>query len=339
MRIKIDEILKIEEIEEHFKKFKESKILIIGDVILDHFIFGEVERISPEAPVPVVEVKREYYMIGGSGNVALNIKKMGGNVFLISSIGKDANGKILKKLLKNEKIDNFLIERNLPTILKTRIIARTQQLVRIDREKIMTLNKKEVDRIKRIISEKMEEFDCVVVSDYGKGFITGEIMDFLKKFDKKIIVDPKPDHFSFYKNVFCITPNQTEAHLGIGKIKVNDFKEILETGIEIVKKLNCKNLIITLGKNGMLVFLNGKKIYHIPSVAKDVYDVTGAGDTVCGIFSLCISVNGDVLKSAIISNFAAGIVVGKIGTATTDQKEFIDFFEKNCDNFYIEEIR
>lgn len=339
MKIELKKILDIEKIKENFKKYNSSKILVIGDIILDHFVFGEVERISPEAPVPIVEVKKEYFTLGGCGNVALNIKNMGGNVFLISSIGKDENGKILKDLIEKEKIENFLIERETPTIIKTRVIARTQQVARIDREKIENLNERESRKIKKIIIEKIREFECIVVSDYGKGFITKGLIGFLKKFDKKIIVDPKPKHFSFYKNVFCITPNLNEAITGIGKIHVEKFQDIVKAGLDIIKKLKCKNLIITLGKNGMLVYEDKKNIYHLPAVAKDVFDVTGAGDTVCSIFSLNLSISNDVVESAIISNFAAGIVVGKIGTATTDQKEFTDFFEKNYQNFYIEKIK
>ncbi|MCM8804498.1 MAG: PfkB family carbohydrate kinase [Candidatus Omnitrophica bacterium] len=339
MKIELKKILNIEKVKENFKRYSSSRILVIGDIILDHFIFGDVERISPEAPVPVIEVKKEYFTLGGAGNVTLNIKNMNGNVFLVSSIGKDGNGKILKELIEKEKIEYFLIERDIPTIIKTRVIARTQQIVRIDKEEIKNLNKKEIKNLKEIISEKVKEIESIVVSDYGKGFISKEIMYFLKKFNKRVIVDPKPEHFPFYKNVFCITPNKIEAHLGIGKIKIKNFNDIIRVGEEIIKKLKCENLLITLGKDGMVLYQNNKNIYHIPSVAKDVYDVTGAGDTVCGIFSLCLSVNNDVLISALISNFAAGIVVGKIGTATTNQKEFIDFFEKNYENFYIERIK
>ncbi|MGB9678359.1 MAG: bifunctional heptose 7-phosphate kinase/heptose 1-phosphate adenyltransferase, partial [Candidatus Ratteibacteria bacterium] len=280
MKIRLKEILDVEKIKKNLQKYNSSRILVIGDIILDHFIFGDVERISPEAPVPVIEVKKEFFKLGGCGNVALNIKNMGGIVFLLSSIGKDENGNILKDLIKSEKIENFLIEREIPTIIKTRVIARTQQVARIDREKIESLNAFEFELLKKVISDKVKNFDLIVVSDYGKGFITKKLLDFLKRFDKKIIVDPKPKHFAFYKNVFCITPNQNEAITGIGKINIEKFEDIVKTGIEIVKKINCKNLIITLGKNGMLVYENKKNIYHLPAVAKDVFDVTGAGDTV-----------------------------------------------------------
>jgi rfaE bifunctional protein kinase chain/domain len=338
MEIALKKILNVDKIRRNFKKINSKKILVVGDIILDNFIFGEVERISPEAPVPVVEVKDEKFMLGGAGNVCLNIKNMGGDVFIISSIGKDENGNLLKRLLERENIKFFFIERKLPTIIKTRVIAKTQQIIRIDREKIEYLNREEERRTKIFISKIIDDFDCIVVSDYGKGFITEKIMNFLKSFKKKIIVDPKPNHFNFYKNVFCLTPNQSEAIAGVRKLSVKNFKEIVKVGIEIIKKLKCENLIITLGKNGMLIYEN-KNIYHIPSVAKEVYDVTGAGDTVCGIFSLYFSISGDLLESAIISNFAAGIVVGKLGTATTDQKEFIDFFEKNYRNILIEKIQ
>ncbi len=339
MKFSLEKILNIEKIKKNFKKFPSKKILVIGDILLDHYIFGDVDRISPEAPVPVVEVKNEMFFPGGAGNTSLNIKDIGGDVFLISAIGRDKNGKTLEKLLINKKIEFFLFKRDVPTIVKTRIIAKNQQIVRLDREKIEQLSKKEEEEIKKIILEKINMAEVIVVSDYGKGLITENLMDFLKKFKKRIIVDPKPEHFKFYKNIFCLTPNKNEAILGIEKINVKSVKDIIEIGIKILNFLKSENLIITLGKDGMIVFKNKSEIYHIPSIAKDVYDVTGAGDTVCGIFSLYLCVSNDVLESAIISNFAAGIVVGKIGTATTNQKKFIEFFKNNYKNFFVEKIR
>ncbi|MCM8785651.1 MAG: PfkB family carbohydrate kinase [Candidatus Omnitrophica bacterium] len=339
MRLNLERILDIGKIKKNFKNFSSKKILLIGDIILDHYIFGDVKRISPEAPVPVVEVKNEMFSLGGAGNTSVNIKDMGGDIFLISSTGKDENSKILENLLSDKKIEFFLLERDVPTIVKTRIIAKNQQIVRIDREKIEELSKKEEEEIKKIILKKIDQIEIIVVSDYGKGLITKNIIEFLKKFKKRIIVDPKPEHFKFYKDIFCITPNKNEAILGIGKINVKDFKGIIETGIEILNFLKSKNLIITLGKDGMIVFKNKSEIYHIPSIAKEVYDVTGAGDTICAIFSLYLCVSNDVLESAIVSNFAAGIVVGKIGTATTNQKEFINFFKNNYKNFFVEKIK
>ncbi|MGB9677751.1 MAG: bifunctional heptose 7-phosphate kinase/heptose 1-phosphate adenyltransferase, partial [Candidatus Ratteibacteria bacterium] len=302
-------------------------------------IFGDVERISPEAPVPVVEVKDEKFLPGGAGNISLNIKKIGGNPFLISAIGRDKNGVILKNLIKKEKINSFILEKDMPTTIKTRIVAKNQQIVRIDREKIENLSKKEEKIIKNIIQKIIEKTELVILSDYGKGFITENIVNFIKKFGKRIVVDPKPEHFIFYKNIFCLTPNKNEACLGIGKVNVKKLKDIVQTGIEIINLLQCENLIITLGKDGMLVFKNKKEIYHIPSISKDVYDVTGAGDTVCGIFSLYLSVSNDILQSAIISNFAAGIVVEKFGPATTNRKEFFEFFKKNYKNIFVEKIK
>lgn len=332
-------VVDIDEIEEKLKKIPEKKVLVLGDLILDHYVFGEVERISPEAPVPIVEVKEEKYFLGGAGNVSLNIKRFGGNVFLISFRGEDANGKFLINLLKKEKIENFLIKREVPTIIKTRIIGKTQQIVRIDREKIEELKEKEKKTIMRFIIEKCKNFDIIIVSDYGKGFICKEIIETLKKLNIKIVVDPKPEHFKLYRNLFCLTPNKNEACLGSGKIKVKFLRELIEVGDIIIKKLKCENLIITLGKDGMLIFEDRKKIFHISSVAKEVFDVTGAGDTVCGIFSLYYTVSNSILESSIVSNIAGGIVVGKLGTATTSREELIEFLKKNYNNILIEKIR
>ncbi|MCD6407892.1 D-glycero-beta-D-manno-heptose-7-phosphate kinase [bacterium] len=327
-------------LKEILKEIKRKKILVVGDLILDKFIWGDVSRISPEAPVPIVEVIKEDLSLGGAGNVSLNIKEFGADVFLISATGKDENGKILKKMLSERGIEYFLLERDTPTITKTRIIARTQQLVRIDREKREKLNFREAGMIKEIIKEKINKVDGVIISDYGKGMITEGIIKELRKLKEKYgkitTIDPKVEHFSYYKKFTCLTPNRFEASEAVHK-KAENLTELIDTGIKIKNKLSPDYLIITIGKEGMIVF--EKNIYHIPSVAKEVYDVTGAGDTVIGILTLCLSAGADILVSSIISNIAAGIVVGKLGTATVKQDEVKKFFEKNLKYGYIEKIK
>jgi len=340
---KISDFVNEEKLKKILENFKEKKLLVIGDVILDKFLLGEVSRISPEAPVPVVEVKKESFASGGAGNVAFNIKSLGGNVVLIGGIGKDLNGEVLKNLNKKAGIETFFIERDIPTITKTRVIGRNQQIVRIDREERKNLTAKEMGKIKKKVEEIVDGIDGIIVSDYGKGIITKGLISYLieLKREKGIIlcVDPKIEHFMYYKNVTCLTPNKKEAAEGIKESIPSSEKELLNLGKKIKRTLDCENLIITLGKDGMILFNKENRIFHIPSVAKDVYDVTGAGDTVVASFTLSYSETKDEVISSIIANFAAAIVISKLGTATISPYELEKFFEKNLNVEYIENIK
>ena len=338
-RKSLKDILSFEEVKRIIKKFEKVKIGVIGDVMLDKYIWGQVKRISPEAPVPVVEILKEDYSLGGAGNVAKNIKSLGGNVVLCGCKGNDENGKILSELLEKWEIENYLFERDsYPTITKTRIIAKTQQLLRVDRERRLPFS--DIQDVKRLIKEKFFSCDGFIISDYGKGFITGEIIKFLQKFAEKnkkiIVVDPKVEHFLFYKKVTCLTPNKYEASAGMYSKEVNSIGETIELGKKIIKKLKCENLMITLGKDGMVVFEKSGNGYHIPAVAKEVYDVTGAGDTVVSSLTLSLATGIDILSASIISNFAAGVVVGKLGTASLTREELKDIFKKNYKSQFIE---
>jgi D-glycero-beta-D-manno-heptose-7-phosphate kinase len=317
-----------------FEKLKQINILVVGDVILDTFICGETERISPEAPVPVVKVKKNGILpgtVGGAGNVALNIAAFGGNVFLLSAVGQDKEADHLRQILVSEGIKHFLIERKLPTITKTRVIARNQQIVRIDREEVEPLNSSEIAVVKKTIKEKIEQFDAVIISDYGKGFVTRSLIKDLLKYKKDLgrilIVDPKTEHFFYYKDVTCITPNRKEASEAMRRDEPREINDVVALGKKIFRKLACENLIITLGKSGMVVFEKGKNFFHIPSVARDVFDVTGAGDTVAGILTLALASGATILESAVIANLSAGIVVGKLGPGQTEPEEIKKFFK------------
>ncbi|MEF3280192.1 MAG: D-glycero-beta-D-manno-heptose-7-phosphate kinase [Elusimicrobiota bacterium] len=321
------------------KEFKNKKIAIIGDIILDRYIFGKVKRISPEAPVPVLEVVSQKTSFGGASNVANNISDLGAKSYLVSVIGNDlASDEILSMIGKKGNIyTDYIIKSDFQkTPEKTRAIAEHQQIVRIDKEVKFSytheIKKKILYNIDEVIKKKV---DAIILSDYGKGVLSKEIIEYsiskANLFNIPIFVDPKIEHFFSYKKITSMTPNITEAFSGMRKIESKEQKDIEKLGVEIVKKLRLKSLIITQSENGMTVFdnFNGKiKISHIPTEAREVYDVTGAGDTVISVLSLAYACSKDILTSAVISNYAAGIVVAKLGTATATVEELIEAINK-----------
>jgi len=309
-------------------KFSNSKILVVGDLILDHYIFGNVERISPEAPVPVVCAKYENFLCGGAANVGVNISAFNAKVSICGVIGSDSFGDKLFSLIKSKNIDTrFIIkDKNRPTTLKSRIIAQHQQMVRIDWESTEPLSSEINNKILKNIKDKIKDFDAIIIEDYGKGvinsFLVSELVSIAKKEKKIITVDPKEEHFQYYKNVTALTPNLKEAQ-NMANIKIKTKEEIPNLAKEIIKNLNPDALVITLGEDGMMLFVKDKN-YHIPASALEVFDVTGAGDTVISVFTLALTSGASFLEAAIISNLAAGIVVGKLGAATTNKDELLN---------------
>jgi rfaE bifunctional protein kinase chain/domain len=318
------------------EKFKNKNVLVIGDTMLDKYVWGNVERISPEAPVPVVEVIKETQTLGGCGNVANNITSVGGNVRIITIVGNDMYAEELKKMLKEKKVNTngVFLDNSRPTTVKTRIIAHNQQVVRVDKESRHQLNSQLFEKIKSYVLDIKNSIDAILISDYGKGVITKSLLSFLiklaKKLDIPITVDPKIEHFLEYKHVTVLTPNLNEATLGMRlHKKPQTEQEIYDLGRKILSKLKPEAVVITRGPDGMTLFekmesLQKERIYHIPTRAKEVYDVTGAGDTVIAILTLCLAAGADFVSSCEISNFAAGIVVGKVGTATVKKEELIE---------------
>lgn len=303
--------------------FRNKRVLIIGDLILDKYIFGKVSRISPEAPVPVVDVTGESYLLGGATNVAGNIIALGGKASIAGLIGKDDHAKILTDLLRERNIAvDGIIEDNRPTTVKTRVIAHNQQIVRFDHEDRRRLEGKGLERLLGYLRAALEQHDAVIVSDYKKGIISAALIKALVAYaapkDKFIAVDPKVGHFHFYKNVSLITPNLMEASQGSG-IEIKDEKSLLKAGKMLMNRLSCKSVLITRGEEGMSLFEKGagKEIRstHIPTAAKKVFDVTGAGDTVIAAFTLARVAGASLVNAADISNHAAGIVVAEVGTA------------------------
>lgn len=307
------------------KDFKDLNILVIGDIILDIFLYGQANRISPEAPIPVVEIIKDTRTLGGAGNVAANLASIGVNTYIIGMIGNDIDGDNIKTLLKEHKINsNFLLTDNRTTTVKTRVIAASQQMIRFDKENKNTIEKNKVSKAIENINSIINKIDAIIISDYGKGMITSylikEITDLAKKHNIILTVDPKIEHFNMYKNVFCLTPNHKEASEATN-INIESDDDIVKCGKTIIKKLNCASLIITRGAAGMTLFNNNGTPIHIKSVAKEVYDVTGAGDTVISIFTAAKACGYDIAKAAQLANKAAGIVVSKIGTATVTKEE------------------
>jgi len=310
-------------------KFANTKILVIGDLILDEFVWGKVSRISPEAPVPVVWVERESYMPGGASNVASNIRSLEGSVYIAGVVGSDQRAEKLTELLsaKGVTTQGIITDPSRPTTLKTRIIAGHQQIVRIDREKIEHLSGSILKDIVLYAKKVIPHVDAVIIEDYGKGVITpGLLKPIIKcaRSHKKIItVDPKEEHISYYKGVTSLTPNNHEASATSG-IKIKDEATLETAGKKLLKKLNSDSVLITRGENGMCLFEKNGKITKIPTAAQEVFDVSGAGDTVISVFTLALACGASMLDAAKISNIAAGIVVGKAGVAVTNQKELIN---------------
>lgn len=310
----------------NFSKFDRCRILVVGDLMIDEYLWGEVDRISPEAPVQIVSVNTEDYTLGGSGNVVNNIATLGANVAVAGVIGTGRNGQLLLKMFKGLNVDTsgIIRESNRPTTMKTRIIAANQQVLRIDRETRKPISDATVAKLATFIENKIPAVDVVLISDYGKGVITSTLLSRLiaaaRKHNKMTIADPKGLDFSKYSGVSLLTPNKKEAALAAG-IQIVDESTLAEAGNKILRTIDIDNLLITCGKNGMVLFQQNKAPYKINAEARQVYDVSGAGDTVLAVLGLGIAAGESFENSMALANVAAGIVVGKLGTATVSRQE------------------
>jgi D-glycero-beta-D-manno-heptose-7-phosphate kinase len=306
------------------REFKQKKILVIGDLILDRYIWGKVNRISPEAPVPVVEVSHENFLLGGAANVAHNIVSLGGHATIVGVAGKDRGGDIMKEMMEEQGIDCEGVSRvSRATTVKTRVIAHNQQVVRFDREDKTRLDERQFGGMLEYIEGALSRHDAVVLSDYKKGVISaGLIRGILKKTRPKkifVAVDPKVGHFDCYQHVSLITPNVNEASAASG-IDIKDEHSLLKAGRLLLRKLSCDAALITRGEHGMSLFREDS-VVHIPTAAKNVYDVTGAGDTVIAAFTLAFAAGAKMEEAAVVANHAAGIVVGEVGTAVVTPEQ------------------
>lgn len=305
----------------YLQRFPQANVLVIGDLILDHYVWGRVSRISPEAPVPVVHVDSESVKLGGAANVFHNIVSLGGKADICGVIGSDENGRLLLRELggKKQGRGGVVIDHDRPTTSKTRIVAHNQQVVRYDIERRAELKPTLQRRILRYVESRLRDLACLVVSDYAKGVITSSLMTELTRLASgrqiPIIVDPKVEHFSYYKGVTVITPNHLEATQAAG-VHGEDDQAINEAGTMIGQRLGCESVLITRGERGMSLFEADGAHWHIPTRARQVYDVTGAGDTVVGTLALALATGATMREAAALANQAAGIVVGMVGTAT-----------------------
>lgn len=324
-------------------KFGRARILVIGDIILDEYIVGCVDRISPEAPVPVVWANKHTFAPGGTANVANNIRSLDGDICLVGVIGTDKNAHTLLTELKRKRISaaGIFTDSTRHTTVKTRIIAGHQQVVRVDWEHRDSLPQAVNRRIIKFIKSNIDEFDAIIIEDYGKGVINMQLLEELislaRTYGKIISVDPKEEHFQFYRGVSTITPNRKELENAIRNLRIKDTsntfrfnsdklftdKDVDSASREILQYLNLDSLLVTLGEHGMRLFEKNGRVTHIATVAQEVFDVSGAGDTVIATFTLALACGASLLEAAHIANYAAGIVVGKLGTAVTTRKELL----------------
>lgn len=300
-------------------------ILVVGDIIVDEFVFGDVSRISPEAPVPVVNVESVDRRLGGSANVIRNLNALDQPSAMFGIVGDDEPGQWVHQRLAELNADDSGVltkKNNRPTAIKTRVIARHQQVVRYDREWTDAAKPETQNEIEKRILSKLADADAVILSDYGKGLLTpGFLERLIPHLDGKIIaVDPKPEHTDAYKHATLITPNLSEAAAMADMEASNEDEHVEAIARELHQKLNLTYALITRSERGMTLF-DGSNCHHIPTAARDVFDVTGAGDTVIAVFTTCLARGDDPLKAAQTANLAAGVVVGKVGTATATWDE------------------
>lgn len=316
------------------------RVLIIGDVILDEYIWGDVNRISPEAPVPVLEIVSETTRTGGAANVAQNIVNLGGQVDLIGVVGDDRNGKNLIRMLERLGIDasGICTDADRPTSTKTRVIARTsstststhQQLVRLDRESRAPVKSAIHEQLMENALSRIPHADAVVFEDYDKGGVSGRLIEGVlraaRQYGKPVVVDPKVENFWNYKGVTSITPNHKEAGLALDR-KISDEDSLVSVGEEILDRLNLEGLLITRGEQGMSLFRrrhDGElRVDHIPTQAQEVFDDTGAGDTVIAVYALALAAQADMLEAARLSNLAGGIVCGEVGCVPVSRDQLL----------------
>jgi rfaE bifunctional protein kinase chain/domain len=310
------------------QRFQDKRIIVLGDLMLDEFFWGRVRRISPEAPVPVVEIERQTLALGGAGNVASNLVALGARPVTLGVTGADPDAERLRAAFRALGIgdDCLLADPSRPTTLKTRIIAHSQQVVRADRESRAPLDAQVEASLIHSFRREIETADAVVVSDYGKGLLTPGVLSsaLAAARERKVPVclDPKSRNFSGYQPVTIITPNMQEAVEAAGT-SIEGEGAVTESGRRILGSIQCEAVLITRGEEGMTLFTGDGGATHIPTVAREVYDVTGAGDTVIATLGLALVAGATYLEAAVLANHAAGVVVGKVGTATVTREELL----------------
>ncbi len=313
----------------YIDRFPLSRIMVIGDIILDEYVWGDVARISPEAPVPVVDVTSETKRLGGASNVLNNIHSLGGKCFICGVVGNDEYGIALIDRISELGIstEGIIVDSTRQTSIKTRVVARNQQVVRYDRETKRPVDHAVMKRLLRAVESNLDGLNAIIISDYKKGVVTSQLIRTIEEIvsgsNVIIAVDPKPENFMYYKKVDVITPNHHEAGTFCG-FAINDEDSLVRAGEYILDKLECGSVLITQGKDGMTLFESGAEPCHIPTVAQKVFDVSGAGDTVISTLSLGLASGMTKESAALVSNFASGIVVGEVGTSTVTARQLKD---------------
>jgi len=307
------------------KGFDGKRIAVIGDMMLDGYFWGDVKRISPEAPVPVLEVEDEFFRFGGAANVALNILTLGGIPVPVGVIGNDTYGGIFSSLLKEKNIESegIIIDNDRPTTTKTRVIANNQHVVRIDKESKAYINHKIESKILAHIENLLNKLDGIILQDYNKGILTpsliSNIISIANKKNILVTVDPKFDNFFEYKNVTVFKPNRKETETVLG-IRIKSDKDISSAGRNLLNKLNSKYVLLTLGEGGIAVFEDGDKERRMPTKAIKVADVSGAGDTVISTLTIGLAAGADIYEACFLANYAAGIVCGEVGIVPIEKE-------------------
>ncbi len=318
--------LSVSRLKELLASLEGRRVLVVGDLMLDRYVWGRVERISPEAPVPVVEVEREAGLAGGAANVARNIAALGGVPLLVGVVGADGTAEELRERLINDGINagHLIVEADRPTTLKTRIMAGRQQVCRVDHEVRSPVGETAVKRLTTAGRELMGEADALLLSDYGKGLLSvGLIRDLVEAAgDRPSSVDPKEDHFGAYAGVTVATPNNHEA--GRAVERRGRYTELDAIAARLFELTGLKNLLITCGERGMRLYEGpGAEAKVVETVAREVFDVTGAGDTVTGMLTLALAAGTSLLEGALLANLAAGVVIAKVGVATASPGEVL----------------
>ena len=326
-------------VQQLLKTVQDRRALVVGDAMVDQFIWGRVERISPEAPVPVVQVERESFMPGGAANVARNLTSLGVGAEMLGVVGRDTGAKQLKELLAADKVvSRGLIQSpNRSTTKKVRVIAHTQQVARVDRETPHPITAESEKKLVAAIRRRLPDVDAIIVGDYCKGVVTQSLLDKLKRICRErgvwLSMDPKPFHRLDLSGLSLITPNRKEAFALAdmadethGKVAPFDDKPLMRVVDKLLSDIRPALLLITLGDHGMLLCQRNGKPYHIPTMAQETFDVSGAGDTVIASFTSAVMAGASPVEAAIFSNHAAGVVVGKVGTATVSPDELLASF-------------
>ncbi len=319
-----------------------KRILVIGDLMLDEFVWGKVARISPEAPVPVVRVTGETFYPGGAANVARNLREFSDHISVIGLLGTDRAGQQLRELLRQQNIDtaDAIEDPEFLTIVKTRIIARQQQVVRVDREQFRLPSSEQIKRVVENVRRRLPEIDAIIFEDYGKGLLTAELVHAvcgLARLAGKIIAaDPNPAQIIDWPNVTVVKPNRTEAFLAAG-LPVTDAidppqcdEALLAAGAKLLEQWDTPVLLVTLGEQGMMLFQRNDPPHHIPTKARQVFDVSGAGDTAIALLTLALASGATSIEAAELANHASAVVVAKLGTATATRAELVESFRDDA---------